>query len=1039
MSNKKNDQFADIALTVSPLSNPELEVPSPPDLVETILPLEDSARAEFTPLKKISTPDELRGELDRWKARYSSFLLDLAPQPESTRYCQDLSEFDWRIEDEEDRSDFNRVLSGGGAWDKVVLPHYGGPLGKAVTYYRSSFILEDDPREGESCYICFKGADYRAHIFINGAYVGSHEGFFAPFEFDISTQVHQGENVLTVKLENDYIFGGNVNAGSHGERYEGDKIYAATGPGYDDPEMGWHHCPPGMGLYQEVFLELRPSVHVHDLFIRPLPDEQMAEAWVEVTSTAVEPREVKLLLSLYGQNFEEVLFQDREYIPCTGREVGLGDSFTEQKLRAEGLLDKPIKLMMEKGVNLVKIPLSIKNPRIWEPESPWLYQFQVKLLDVDENLLDTGTRQFGMRSFSLDVESTPKGMFKLNGKAIRLRGANTMGHEQQCVMKKDWNQLVEDLLLARICNMNFLRLTQRPVQSEVYDFCDRLGLMTQTDLPLFGVLKRDRFCEVLRQTEEMERLVRSHPCNIVNSYINEPFPNAGNKPHRHLTRMELEQFFKCADAVVHLNNPDRVIKHVDGDYDPPSETLPDNHCYTHWYNGHGLDAGALHRGSWMPVRRGWNYGCGEFGVEGLESLELMKRRYPSKWLPVTGDDESLWSPDQIIGAQTGNFHYQFFPTPRTLEQWVARSQRWQAQGVTMMTEAFRRDNRMVTFAIHLFIDAFPAGWMKTIMDCERNPKPAYFAYREALTPLMVNLRTDRFRCYGGESAGMELWICNDTGEIPEDARLVYLVKQSDRVLASGEVKASIECCASTFQGFIRQDLPEVKKVEKVLFLAALIDSTGKVLHDTAAEMSIFPRPDNNITLRTWSDGSPGAGELTDALNLECSETCAGSELIILGAWEDQSRETSEYLSLVEKGATLLLLNLPEGSYSIGGEQVEVKQCGMMPIHFAAVAEDYILPEGVDDEDFRFWYNSSLDRIAPISETTFMAPGFNPILLSGNTNNEGEWGTALVAAELQYGKGHIALSQVLPGHLLEDNPPARLLIDRLLLSGRQEDY
>ena len=43
-------------------------------------------------------------------------------------------------------------------------------------------------------------------------------------------------------------------------------------------------------------------------------------------------------------------------------------------------------------------------------------------------------------------------------------------------------------------------------------------------------------------------------------------------------------------------NPDRVIKHVDGDYDPPSDTLPDNHCYCGWYNGHGLELGKLHRG-----------------------------------------------------------------------------------------------------------------------------------------------------------------------------------------------------------------------------------------------------------------------------------------------------------------------------------------------------------------------------------------------------------------------------------------------------------
>ena len=89
-------------------------------------------------------------------------------------------------------------------------------------------------------------------------------------------------------------------------------------------------------------------------------------------------------------------------------------------------------------------------------------------------------------------------------------------------------------------------------------------------------------------------------------------------------------------------------------------------------------------------------------------------------------------------------HYNFFDTPRTLADWVENGQAHQAWATRLMTEAFRRDRRMNSFAIHLFIDALPAGWMKTIMDCgSRQPKPAYFAYREALTPLMVTLRADR--------------------------------------------------------------------------------------------------------------------------------------------------------------------------------------------------------------------------------------------------------------------------------------------------------
>ena len=61
-----------------------------------------------------------------------------------------------------------------------------------------------------------------------------------------------------------------------------------------------------------------------------------------------------------------------------------------------------------------------------------------------------------------------------------------------------------------------------PVQSEIYEYRDHLGLMVQTDLPLFGVLRRGQFCEAIRQAGEMERLVRGHPSNIMVTYINEP-------------------------------------------------------------------------------------------------------------------------------------------------------------------------------------------------------------------------------------------------------------------------------------------------------------------------------------------------------------------------------------------------------------------------------------------------------------------------------------------------------------------------------------
>jgi hypothetical protein len=237
---------------------------------------------------------------------------------------------------------------------------------------------------------------------------------------------------------------------------------------------------------------------------------------------------------------------------------------------------------------------------------------------------------------------------------------------------------------------------------------------------------------------------------------------------------------------------------VDGDYNPPSEALPDNHCYPCWYNAHGIDIGKLNKGWWMPVKPGWYHGCGEFGAEGLDPVEVMRKYYPAEWLPHGREEEKTWSPNRIIGAQTGNFHYFFYETPDTLEDWVTESQKHQKWATRIMTEAFRLDSLMTTFAIHLFIDAFPSGWMKAIMDVERRPKPAYFTYRDALEPLKVIIRSDRFKFFEGDDIKLEAWICNDKTDVPKNAVLCMQIENEDGVLAASAADAEIPVCSSKF-------------------------------------------------------------------------------------------------------------------------------------------------------------------------------------------------------------------------------------------------
>ncbi|MBN1912607.1 MAG: beta galactosidase jelly roll domain-containing protein [Pirellulales bacterium] len=1003
------DVFAQIGAMQADYANRKLTKVTPPRLDRRLLPIDAAGTpSRFQPAPKMTTAKQLRAELLRQRERHAPFLKDLAPPLQDQRIRVPLPSFDWRVETDADRANFARTLAGQGEWQRVTIPHYGPPMGRAVTYYRTTFNVTRAMLDKGALFVRFKGVDYIAHVFVNGSLLGSHEGLFAPFEFEFTRHARLGENVLLVKVENDHIMMGNDAKTGFvgGTRLQGDKIYAAVGPGWDEPGVGWHCCPPGMGIWQDVAVEARPRVFLHDLFVHPLPEEGRAEAWIEVFNCDPRPANVTLDVSAFGQNFPTK-----------------SNVFYARVKKLPGLA----KLEVVAGVSCFKIPMKIANPRQWNPDSPWLYQLQVKLLDDHGELLDTAKQQFGLRTFRMEYVKEPKGRMYLNGRRIRLRGANTMGAQQRCVMEKDWPQLIDDILLAKITHMNYLRLTQTPVQPEIYGYCDRLGLLLQTDLPLFGNVHRNQYAEVVRQASEMERLVRSHPSNILVTYMNEPIPRAWKMPQRNLTRPELLEMFAAADRVVRMANPSRVVKAVDGDYDPPGPGLPDYHCYTAWYNGHGVEMGALHKGFWKPVKPGWGYGCGEFGAEGLDPVDLMHERYRKSWLPQTSAEEKTWTPDRIPGSQTSNHHYYFFETPRTLDQWVERSHAHQAWAVRLMTEAFRRDRRMQSFAVHLFVDAFPAGWMKAIMDCRRRPKQAWFAYREALAPLMANLRTDRRAFFAGEPLDMEAWVCNDLNSVPKGATLHYQLEMDGRVHQSGSSAAKIGPVDAIYQGSVRFQAPDVDQRTVATVRLGLLDAQGNVLHDTSVDINVFPKP--QIALRrVYVIGSPQGKAARLAKELGAEPVFEGpirpDDAVLIDDMRAFARARADVAQAVRDGAQAVFLEVPKGKYRIGGTDVVV---GGEPkpnrVQFVSRDTGHPLVEGFEPDDFKFWYNAQLDRPSPLLAAHALdAPGWERILLSCNRP---------VAARKPDGKGAWSICQVALSGRIAGNPVASIFARRLL--------
>ncbi len=887
---------------------------------------------------------EFHRELAALREKYRPFMADYLPAWKTETEVVELRRFLFRyLRKGEIFTDRNRPDA---VWEEVTLPDYRGPAGedgKWKGYYRTHFACRKTGCE-ERIILQFQSVDYIARVYVNGCFAGSHEGLFAPFSFDISDFVHPGENnELVVECQNDIPMMG------VGDLLDGDKLYAATGPGWDDSETGWHHCPAGAGITGKVTLEYRPCIFLEDVFVCPDIDAGAAQVRVGVRNYTDElQRDYELRLRLLPKNFRgEAIAEYVHPVPYIGV-----------------------------GQNEYRFVIDLKDYRLWEPETPWLYGVLLELSPAGQGGKEAGRESqrvpgregeepsfsaitcisrlaetVGIRKFVSDENSIPKGKFFLNNRPIVLRGANEMGHLQQCAMNRDWDLLVDDILIAKMCHMNYYRVTQRPVQREIYDYFDMLGMMHQCDLPLFSFMRRPQFAEGVRQCVEMEHLIRNHPSSVMVTFINEPMTikktqdpkskgsvRSVTKGHRHLMRDELEAFFVAARQAIYTENPGRVIKNVEGDYEPPTvEGMPDFHCYTMWYSHHAMPIGKLLAGYLPAVKSGWMTGCGEYGAEGLDNLHVMKTRYPEAWLEP--DEEGHWYPDKIVRAQTHSLQGDWYQEQNTMEEWIRESQCFQAKATTMMTDAFRRRADVIGHtAIHLLIDAWPSGWMKTLVDCEREPKRAYFAYQDSLVPVRMNFYCPRAYVYGGEKVPVEVWLLNDSGQDRE--LLVQAAFGKENFSLTGRVEAA--SCA--FLGTLEVTMPFVEAVTQITVEGCVRDLTEEISgKEYDGEMPGQKQSESRLYgEKLGFTVYPAKGRLSPEIFRENTTAKEEDGRVILPLLTADNRETLEkdIERITGEGKTAVLCwgGDKEVSVTVRGERIALKKC--QEVFFAAADGDY---------------------------------------------------------------------------------------------------
>lgn len=130
-------------------------------------------------------------------------------------------------------------------------------------WYRKAFEYDAVAarREGRRLFVHFGAANYRADVFLNGEKLGSHEGGFTPFQFELTERVKPGENRLLVHVNNE-------------RRKDG-----IPAKGFDWFNYG--------GLTRDVDLVETPATYIQDYSLQLAPDSsRRVDGWVQLAGTA---------------------------------------------------------------------------------------------------------------------------------------------------------------------------------------------------------------------------------------------------------------------------------------------------------------------------------------------------------------------------------------------------------------------------------------------------------------------------------------------------------------------------------------------------------------------------------------------------------------------------------------------------------------------------------------------------------------------------------------------------------------------------------
>lgn len=409
-------------------------------------------------------------------------------------------------------------------WKTVTLPHTwndtdgctgrtgicegGENYYRGLGGYRKSCCFSGGEYAGKRFFLEFEGANTVTELFVNGIFVGRHEGGFSAFRFDITESIRVDENnLIAVKVSN----------------APADYIAPITNQG-DFTKMG--------GIYRNVKLIVVDPIHVS------LTD--FGSSGVYITPKIFENGGVKLSVRTKITNS----LPKNQKVTITTRIIDADGICT-----AGTCLDKELYANTE---NEADISLNIENPILWNGrKNPYLYTAEISILQNGKEI-DSIVQSFGIREYKISSETG----FYLNGEHLDLHGVNYHqdGFENGWAMTNDQRERDYNIMLDMGCTC--VRMAHYQHDQFEYELCDRLGISVWTEIGLINRISKneeppyviaDKMKDNLKQ--QLSELIcqnYNHPSIIVWGISNELF------------QMNDEIFAIYGELVAHAKNEDKT-------------------------------------------------------------------------------------------------------------------------------------------------------------------------------------------------------------------------------------------------------------------------------------------------------------------------------------------------------------------------------------------------------------------------------------------------------------------------------------------------